>query len=47
VTITWTAPAINGDEITNYVIKIRTSNIGVYSEELTYCDGTSQTILDT
>jgi hypothetical protein len=46
VTITWDAPAHNGDEITNYVIKVRTANHGVYAEETAYCDGEVPAIRD-
>jgi hypothetical protein len=47
VTVTWTAPNHNGDEITHYIVKIRTSNIGVYAQELTYCNGADATVRDT
>ena len=45
VTVSWTAPAANGASITSYTILIRTSDTGVYTTDLTNCNGASSSIL--
>jgi hypothetical protein len=47
VTVTWSEPETNGGPITAYTIYVRLSTLTQYSEELVYCDGTDQTIIDT
>jgi hypothetical protein len=44
VTVQWVAPADNGADITSYTISIRQSD-GVYSLELTDCDGSTSAII--
>lgn len=46
VILTWSEPSENGAAIQNYQILIIT-NDGSYVEDLTYCDGTDSTIMDT
>lgn len=47
VDITWDEPAIQGSPITEYRILVRQSDSVTFSTELTNCDGTEQTIIDT
>ena len=42
VKIAWTPPEENGSPITAYKIEIQTQDPLAYEEELTYCDGTSE-----
>jgi hypothetical protein len=44
VIVTWVAPSSNGSPITNYRIKIIQSDT-LFSEDLTYCDGTDSVII--
>ncbi len=44
VTVSWSQPIFNGDEITSYTILFRTSDYGVYKEEKTNCDGSNPII---
>jgi hypothetical protein len=44
-TVTWVAPASNGNVISKYSVLIRQSDGTTYSEELTDCDGSDTTIL--
>ena len=44
VEISWTAPFNGGSEITAYTIEIMQSD-GVYSQEMTHCDGTNLAVI--
>ena len=45
VTITWSEPAINGDEITSYTILIRGEDSATYYTETNDCDGSDALII--
>lgn len=45
VVISWSAPSENGSQITSYAIKIRESNGVTFTQDLTNCDGTDNTII--
>jgi hypothetical protein len=45
VTITWTAPASNGDDITSYTVEILNEATDTWSTETTDCDGSDSTIM--
>jgi hypothetical protein len=45
VKIAWTAPSTNGLAITAYDIQIQESDLSTYASSLTYCDGTSSTVI--
>lgn len=44
VRVYWDEPVTNGAPILSYTIKLRHSNIAIFSENLEYCDGTDATI---
>jgi hypothetical protein len=44
VVVEWTAPASNGAPLEGYTIVIRSSDFETYYEELTDCDGSTNTI---